>query len=197
MGIEEIKDIMLEIAEIIKKYPEQLQERAFDIMTDNIFDMSKNRKMIPEVIESTDENSPGTPVNKVENEDTIGDKKSKRRNCTKETYQISKDLNLSPKDVVSLKAFVEEKQPKSNIEFNTVVIYYLEKILKKEKINVDDVYSCYKNVNRKVPTALKQSLGDTSSSKYGYISTANNCFSIPITGENFVEHELPKNKGVK
>ena len=39
---------------------------------------------------------------------------------------------------------------------------------------------------------LKQSLTDTSSSKYGYISVSNNCFSIPVAGENFVEFELPK-----
>lgn len=64
----------------------------------------------------------------------------------------------------------------------------------KENISVDDVYSCYKDIGRKVPNALKQSLTDTSSSKYGYIAVNNNYYSIPIKGENLVELELPKEK---
>ena len=34
MSVEEMKEIMVEIAEIIGKYPEALQEKAFDIMTE-------------------------------------------------------------------------------------------------------------------------------------------------------------------
>ena len=42
MSVEEMKEIMVEIAEIIGKYPEALQEKAFDIMTENIFGRSKS-----------------------------------------------------------------------------------------------------------------------------------------------------------
>lgn len=191
MSVEEMKEIMVEIAEIIGKYPEALQEKAFDIMTENIFGRSKK---VDEITEEITPMENETVINIDENtvdSNSIG-KRNKRRNVSKDNFQINKDLNLSPRETQSLKDFVEEKQPKSNIEFNVVAIYYLERILKKTDISIDDIYACYKNVNKKVPAALKQSLTDTSSSKYGYISVSNNCFSIPVAGENFVEFELPK-----
>lgn len=70
----------------------------------------------------------------------------------------------------------------------------MQKILNIESISIDDVYSCYKDIGRKVPNALKQSLTDTCSSKYGYIAVNNNSYSISVKGENFVELDLPKEK---
>lgn len=117
---------------------------------------------------------------------------TKKTVLTKESYQMNKDLDLCPKGKKSFRNFYEEKQPTTNIEFNVVAVYYMEKILSKEEITIGDVYTCYKNVDRKVPSALKQSLTDTSSSRYGYITTINNCYTIPVVGENFVEYDLPK-----
>lgn len=117
---------------------------------------------------------------------------TKKSVASKEVYQMNKDLDLLPNDKESFKSFYEMKKPTTNIEFNAVAIYYMEKILGKVEITISDVYTCYKNVGRKVPNALKQSLTDTSSSRYGYIATANNCFTIPVVGENFVEYDLTK-----
>ena len=157
MSVEEMKEIMVEIAEIIGKYPEALQEKAFDIMTENIFGRSKK---VDEITEEITPMENETVINIDENtvdSNSIG-KRNKRRNVSKDNFQINKDLNLSPRETQSLKDFVEEKQPKSNIEFNVVAIYYLERILKKTDISIDDIYTCYKNVNKKVPAALKLSL---------------------------------------
>lgn len=117
---------------------------------------------------------------------------TKKTAVSKEAYQMNKELDLCPKDKESFRNFYEKKQPATNIEFNAVAVYYMEKILNKEEITIGDVYTCYKNVDKKVPGALKQSLADTSSSRYGYIATENNCYTIPVVGENFVEHDLPK-----
>ena len=117
---------------------------------------------------------------------------TKKSVASKEVYQMNKELDLLPKNKMSFKNFCEEKKPTTNIEFNAVAVYYLEKILEKKDIGINDVYTCYKNVGRKVPNALKQSLTDTSSSRYGYIATGNNCYTIPVVGENFVEYDLPK-----
>lgn len=117
---------------------------------------------------------------------------TKKSVASKEVYQMNKDLDLLPNGKESFKSFYEMKKPTTNIEFNAVAVYYMEKILGKAEITISDVYTCYKNVGRKVPNALKQSLTDTSSSRYGYIATANNCFTIPVVGENFVEYDLPK-----
>lgn len=113
---------------------------------------------------------------------------------SKESYQMNKDLNLLPNDRETFQQFYEKKQPKTGIEINTVAVYYLEKILEKQEISIEDIYTCYKNVNARIPKALKQSLTDTSSSKYGYINAVNNYYTVSIVGENFVEYDLPKKK---
>lgn len=112
----------------------------------------------------------------------------------KESYQMNKDLNLLPDDRETFQQFFERKQPKTGIEINIVAVYYLEKILEREEISIEDIYTCYKNVNARIPKALKQSLNDTSSSKYGYINTVNNYYTVSTVGENFVEFDLPKKK---
>ncbi|MCM1027615.1 MAG: hypothetical protein NC432_14380 [Roseburia sp.] len=165
MRLEEIRETMLEIADILNKFPECLQEKAFDVMVRQLFsvepiaELSNTEEIEKEIIVEA-------PI-----EESIKEKgkKIRKKNNTKDTYQINKDLNLSPRDKTTLKEFVTSKNPQSNIEFNAVAIYYLQKILAKENISVDDVYSCYKDIGRKVPNALKQSLTDTSSSKYGYV----------------------------
>lgn len=182
MDIAEIKKVMKEIAEIIEMYPENLQERTFDFLISKLFGNYNN------LVKIEGENVLSSRESAV----TLNKAPVKKSVNSKESYQINKELNLSPKDKESLKQFVEIKVPKTNIEFNVVAIYYLDRILRKEGITIDDVYTCYKDAGRKVPVALKQSLTDTSSSKYGYIAVSNNCFYIPVVGENFVEYELPK-----
>ena len=113
---------------------------------------------------------------------------------SKESYQMNKDLNLLPNDRETFQQFYEKKEPKTGIEVNTVAVYYLEKVLEKQEITIEDIYTCYKNVNARIPKALKQSLNDTSSSKYGYINAVNNYYTVSTVGENFVEFDLPKKK---
>lgn len=110
----------------------------------------------------------------------------------KETLSIDKNLNLRPKDKKSFKEFYEEKQPGPAGDFNTVAIYYLTKILELSSINLNHIYTCYKEVNKKVPTAFAQSIFDIASRK-GYIDSSDmNNLKLPLRGENFVEHDLPK-----
>lgn len=189
MKLEEIRETMLGIADILNKFPECLQEKAFDVMVHQLF----GTEYIAE-LETEDKEEEVIAEAVVEESVKEKDKKTRKRNNTRDAYQINKDLNLSPRDKTTLKEFVASKKPRSNIEFNAVAIYYLQKVLAKENISVDDVYSCYKDIGRKVPNALKQSLTDTSSSKYGYIAVNNNYYSIPVKGENLVELELPKEK---
>ena len=111
------------------------------------------------------------------------------------TYLIVKDLDLSAKmDKQSLRDFFKLKSPSSNMEKNVVFVYYLQKIATLEDITPNHIYSCYKDVNIKVPKALEQSLIDTAHHK-GWIDTSNlDDIKIATPGENFVEHDLPKKK---
>lgn len=116
---------------------------------------------------------------------------------SKESISMDKNLNLREKGKKSFKDFYSEKQPKSAMDFNTVAIYYLSEILEIEPITASQVYTCYKEVNKRPPDAFLQSLRDTASVK-GYIDTADTeKLKIPSRGINFVDHDLPKKKDGK
>lgn len=133
-------------------------------------------------------------------EDSIIDNRPIKNNKTggkkKEFYQIVKDLDLSAKeDKVALKSFYSSKSPKTVMERHAVFVYYLQKIAKIRNIDENHIYTCYKNVNEKVPGALRQSLYNTSSAK-GWIDAKSAAgISITTQGENFVEFELQAHKG--
>ncbi len=117
--------------------------------------------------------------------------KVKTQAKAKESFSIIKDLDLSPGNgSEGLLTFYESKAPRSLSEINTVFIYYLQKVLNLENIGVDHIYTCFKEVKKPVPTALKQSLWDTASKK-GWINTNSlEDIKIAIRGENLVEQEL-------
>jgi hypothetical protein len=121
--------------------------------------------------------------------------KTRSKNSRKESYKIISDLILNPTNgTPSLKAFLKEKNPSTAMEVNAVVIYYLQKKIGLSGISPDHVYTCYKNIERKVPAALVQSLFDTASLK-GWIDTKDKTdIRITTTGENLVEHDLPPAK---
>ena len=142
-----------------------------------------------------EEAEPKTTVakpHKVKN--SIGKTGSKR----KESYQIVKDLDLSAKGAKeALKIFYAKKASATAIQRNAVFVYYLEKVAKVSGVGVNHIYTCYKDVNEKVPGALRQSLFDTSSKK-GWIDTKSmENITITTHGENLVEHTLPSKKEEK
>lgn len=121
--------------------------------------------------------------------------KKKKATKRKESYNIVSDLDLYGKGgKKSLKDFYSEKAPKTNMERNTVFVYYLQKELNLTGITVEHVYTCYKHVSTSVPRALVQSLLDTSS-RNGWLNTkSTNDISITTQGENLIEQELPRKK---
>lgn len=119
-------------------------------------------------------------------------KASTSKGKNKESHKLIGDLNFKPEGKVSLRDFVESKNPSdSGGEVNAVVVYYLQKILGLDNITPDHVYTAYKHVERKVPTALIQSLKDAARRK-GWVDVRNmNSIKVTIGGENFIEHDLP------
>ena len=124
-----------------------------------------------------------------------GEKGASKQRRKAASYSIIKDLDLSAKkNKQSLRDFFKLKLPSSNMEKNIVFIYYLQKIASVGGITPNHVYSCYKDVNIKIPQALEQSLIDTAHHK-GWIDTSDmGDLKVAIPGENFVEHDLPKKK---
>lgn len=108
-------------------------------------------------------------------------------------YEIEKDLILTAEgDKPSLKEFYSEKNPLSNYERNVVFCYFLIKIKGVKPIGVNHIYTCYKEVDRRVGD-LVVSLSETSSK--GWLDTSEmNDIRLSVRGENFVEYDLPKAK---
>ncbi|WP_342487607.1 hypothetical protein MKY83_19265 [Bacillus sp. FSL M8-0266] len=201
MGFNEIKEKMIEIAEVLKLFPDSLQENVFNVFVNSLeIDMGeKESNELEELINyETDEefkkvqqNNDTSDTGTKQLKSTV---KSKRKTNNKsESYQQNKNLNLIPKGNQSFKEFYDLKKPISSKDFNIVAVYYLEKILGRNEITIEDIYTCYKQSLHKMPKRLKQSLADTSS-KSGLINIQNNLYSIPLLGENYIEHNLPKLK---
>lgn len=189
---EEIKREMVDIANVLKQYPEPLQEKVFDILIQNYIGELPRKAEInrtEELVISQEEQ------NQAEKKPKNTTKKSSA-SISKDSFKIVKELNLKGiNGASSFASFCSEKMPKSNIEFNVVSIYYLTKILGVSPVTIDHVYTCYKEVNRPVPGKLLQSLYDTAGPKYGYINfSQEDGYTIPVRGENFVEHDLPRKK---
>ncbi len=106
---------------------------------------------------------------------------------------IVKDLNLKKEGKApSLREFYAEKKPKEFAEQNAAFVYYLSKLKEIGSITPNHIYTCYKEVNTRIPGAFYQSLTDTAR-RQGWIDMSNSeDIRITTVGENFVEHDLPK-----
>jgi len=105
--------------------------------------------------------------------------------------QIVKDLNLMPKDKVTLDDFMAQySYGKSARKINLLFIYYMKEILKINKINQNHVFTCYRHMKISVPNNLYQCLADTIS-RNGWIENISD-LSITIQGLNEVEQKMKK-----
>lgn len=184
---EEIKSELIEIAEVLKKFPENIQPKVFDILTTRFLGgkihEQPNEEMETETLSS-----------EKKSKKQVKDKSQKSTVKAKESISLIKDLNLRPSGKKSFRDFFDEKKPGPANAFNAVAVYYLSEILQMTGITPSHVYTCYKEVNVRPPEAFVQSLKDTAS-KNGYVDTSDtNNIKIPLRGKNYVEHDLPKPK---
>lgn len=111
-----------------------------------------------------------------------------------EMPKIDKNLNLKAQDgKPSLRDFYAKYLPGSFLEKNLVFCYYLQQLLEISPINVDHVFTCYRDIKElKVPTALAQSLKDTARYK-GWLDTSSlDDIKVPTAGTNFLEQDMNK-----
>ncbi len=91
------------------------------------------------------------------------------------------DKNL---DTAKLDAFYGQFQPQTNYEKILIFLKFLVEELGIDEPNTDQVYTCFKKVGAKIPTAFAQAFRDTSS-KRGYIDfNSATDISITIAGDN-------------
>jgi hypothetical protein len=180
---EETKSRLLDIADVLKKFPENVQPRVYELLIRNDFP-----KPIADVAQSM------AHVKKTKVKENGHAPRPRISSRIKENYKLITDLDLREgTDKPSFKTFVTEKQPSSAIQFNTVAVYYLTEILGLDSVSHNHIYTCYSEVKHRIPNVLSQSLRDTTRKQYGYINIAEDgVLSISLRGKNFVEHDLPK-----
>ena len=105
-------------------------------------------------------------------------------------YSIVSDLDLYPKDKLTLKDFFSNHNAKKFFEKNLAYVYYLRNVLGVNPVTINHVYTCYKGTNQKIPGNLYQSLVDTRDRK-GWLDTRDmNDIQVAVPGANHLEHEL-------
>lgn len=138
-----------------------------------------------------------TPAAEKTNQDKIPQKSNPAKKSSngkkRESFTILKDLDLSSRtNSLDLKSFLSDKSPSTAMERNAVFVYYLKNHANVSTITLDHIYSCYKYTSTPVPTALRQSVADTSSRR-GWLDTSSfDDIKLSIPGENYIEHDLPR-----
>jgi len=118
-----------------------------------------------------------------------GSKKIKTQNSKNPVYLT--DFDFKPYGKKSLKEYYNEFISKSNYDNNLIFLHYLQEILNESDITTNHIYSCYRELNLKIPS-LPQTLIDTKKNK-GWIETANmNDLKLTRTGINWIQHDLAK-----
>lgn len=137
-------------------------------------------------------NQPSPPTIKTSTKSISTPQKTKKTN--KLALSLVKDLDLSGAGKCErLKDFYTLYSTKTNYEKNLIFVYYLQHKLEITDINVDHVFTCYREISSiKMPGALRQSLIDTSSGK-GWFDTSNmDNIKVTVKGMNHIEHDMLK-----
>jgi hypothetical protein len=108
-------------------------------------------------------------------------------------YTLIKDLKLGPTDSnPSLVEFMDSKFPITNEERNIVFLYYLQHTLKLKSIDLNHIYTCYRETKIRAPLNLENSLRITAE-QHGWIrTTKTGKMTLTATGKRYVEKQLPK-----
>ena len=184
MDFAEEKKMLEETAELIKLFPENLQEKVFDFVVSN--EIITSGWVETEASVEENETSPNVETPKIRKSN------SPKKASNKNIPQIVKDLNLRPVDKQSLQDFYNSKNPIGNIYSTAVMVYYLQNVLECNKITINHIFTCYRELGIKIPGNLDQNLRDCASSKYGYIVFTEGKCSMSVQGINLVEQDLPK-----
>lgn len=133
---------------------------------------------------------------------SAGSTKSKRRGQSRKKAAISEagETSVNPDtpkldktvDTSKLKGFYDQFDPSSAPEKILIFLKYLIDIENIPTPNIDQIYTCFRAIKEKVPSAYSQAFRDTASKK-GFIDY-NSATDIKITilGENHFEHSLKK-----
>ncbi len=134
------------------------------------------------------------PTRKPKAAGEAGDGKKQHRRTGSPT--VLRDLDLAPKGKKSFKAFVQEKQPKTQHDKNVVSVYYLTQIAKIGPVTTSHVLTCYRDMTRdwRLPADVPNSLALTTNRKRFLDTSDMQNIMVTPAGFNQVEQDLPPKK---
>lgn len=104
------------------------------------------------------------------------------------------DLNFRPDGKQALKEFVDEKNPKSDLESAVATVYYMQRVMGLSKIGPAHVMTALKEAKKAIPADLKQTIRNVKTSRMWLNFDDLDDLRMTTQGDNFVEHEMGKSE---
>ena len=104
------------------------------------------------------------------------------------------DLDFRPDGKQALKEFVDEKSPKKDLDATLVLVYYMQHVMELPKIGPAHVMTAFKDAGKAVPVDVNQTIRNLKNRKIWLNFTDIEDVRTTTQGENFVEHEIGKDK---
>jgi len=100
-------------------------------------------------------------------------------------------------DTLSIAEFYKQKQPKDHNETVVVFAYWLTKKEQKEEFTPKDISTCYDSAKVSRPKNIHQHIQRAAGTKKAWLmpGSEKGRYKLTITGEEFVENELPHKGG--
>lgn len=144
-----------------------------------------------EVISRTSGSAPkpssSSSKRKVDNTDS---KEIKTKSISSKTVKPLKKLNninFNPEGLESLESFYKNHVNSNDHERNLLFVYYLQEILKIEKISLSHIYTCYDVLELRISESFPQAVRNTKSKK-GWIETEDTSnITLTVKGKNKIK----------
>ena len=102
------------------------------------------------------------------------------------------DLNFRPTGEQALKEFVDEKNPKSDLEVALATVYYMQDVMALPKIGPAHLMTAFKEAGKPIPGDVRQTIRNVKRSKIWLNFDDIEEVRTTTQGDNFVEHEMGK-----
>jgi len=102
------------------------------------------------------------------------------------------NLNFMPNGKQSLKAFLDEKNAKNDVEVTLATVYYMQHVMTLSKMGPGHVRTAFKEAGKSIPVDLKQTIRNLKNTRIWVNFTDIEDIKTTTQGDNFVEHEMGK-----
>lgn len=104
------------------------------------------------------------------------------------------NMDFRPAGKQTLKAFMDEKAPRNDVETVVAAVYYMQRMMDLPKIGPAHVRTALREVGKAIPVDLKATIRNIKKSKVWLNFTDIEEIRMTTQGDNAVEHEMGKSE---